>query len=94
MTTMTTMPQHYSGCDTFGRRVEVAQRADGRWFSRCYRFNGYAVAPTKWTATEVTWMTESVDAKGEPVTFREPVMTWGFQRLDRTNLGRIRLPKE
>ncbi|MTV64382.1 hypothetical protein GM539_13685, partial [Streptococcus pneumoniae] len=42
--------QFFSGTNSYGKLVEVAQSISGAWFSRYYDFNGYQVAATKWQA--------------------------------------------
>lgn len=38
----------YSGWDTYGRPVELAEREDGEWFWREYGWNGYGRGWSKW----------------------------------------------
>lgn len=44
--------QFYSGTNSYGKPVDVALSEHGQWYSRSYAFNGYQVAPTKWTKTQ------------------------------------------
>lgn len=43
----------YSGNNSCGTPVEVAQRADGVWFVRFREYNGYGMGWSKWSAREV-----------------------------------------
>ena len=38
----------YSDKDSIGRPFEIAQRDDGKWFHREYRYNGYGMGWSKW----------------------------------------------
>jgi hypothetical protein len=40
----------YSGYDSYGRAVEVAERTDGVWFCRDYGWNGYRKTWSAWRA--------------------------------------------
>lgn len=40
----------YSGYDSYGRVIEVAERNDGVWFWREYGWNGYGNTWSKWEA--------------------------------------------
>lgn len=73
----------FIGTDTFGRGVEVAQRADGVYFERHQFDNGrYGLSTTRWSVHEPSFITEGVNAySGEPFKYESPVMTWGFQNL-------------
>ncbi len=42
----------YSGNDSYGRRVEVAEREDKARFSRSFDYNGYHNCWSKWLQTE------------------------------------------
>lgn len=94
----------YSGHDTYGRAVEVAERTDGVWFWREYRWNGYGLGWSKWAdlgrtpvhPAKVRNMVEYADApefveipEGERI-YR---IEWGFNTL-RLVPGpyRLRLP--
>ena len=60
----------YSGHDSYGRAIEVAERIDGVWFWRGYGWNGYGMTWGKWEAlgevptfpTKVRNMCEYADA--------------------------------
>lgn len=40
----------YSGHDTYGCRIEMAERADGVWYWREYHWNGYGMGWSKWAS--------------------------------------------
>ena len=42
----------YAGTNSFGVAVEVAQGANGTWFSRSYGWNGFGNTWSKWAACD------------------------------------------
>lgn len=77
----------FLGTDTFGRQVEVAQRADGIYFERHQFDNGsYGMATSKWEEHQADFTTTFVNAyDGSQGTYDKPVMKWGFQELKEFN---------
>lgn len=85
----------WHGNDTYGRAVEVAERADGVFFARCYGWNGFGKAWSKWEVWSPDWETRGVNRyTGEEVEYAEPVLYWGFQRMSQfSGTPNFRLPK-
>jgi hypothetical protein len=94
----------YSGHDSYGRAIEVAERTDGVWFWREYRWNGYGMGWSKWKAygkvptfpARIRNMCEYADAPEYveiPEEDRANRIEWGFNVL-RIIPGpyRVRLP--
>jgi hypothetical protein len=79
----------FDGVNICGTRVAVAVRADGAYFYRFYRFNGYGMAWSKWTKT--TGPMEVV----ENYLGERPGLVWGFTTLVGSDLKEttFRLPK-
>lgn len=85
------------GNDTFGRGVEVAQRADGEFFCRFYEFNGFGKGWLKWAKHDSpNFETHGVNRySGESFEYSKPQLFWGFQRLtEAEGPFRFRLPKK
>lgn len=94
----------YSGSDSYGRRVEVAEREDKAWFSRSFDYNGYHNCWSKWLQTESapvhpTRLTCLTECAGAPDSIqvepgqRETMIEWGFSILRIvTGPNRLRLP--
>jgi hypothetical protein len=40
----------YSGYDSVGRSIQLAEREDGKWFWREYGWNGYGQGWSKWAS--------------------------------------------
>lgn len=83
------------GNDTYGRSVEVAERADGVFFARSYGYNGYGRAWGKWARTAPTFKTHTTNRySGEVVEYETPQLFWGFNRMEQfSDTPRFRLPK-
>ena len=79
--------QFFSGTNSYGKTVEVAQSISGAWFSRYYDFNGYQVAATKWQAlsepNHPLGYTNEYDGKFYAYTEQEQKerIVWGFNEL-------------
>jgi len=95
----------YSGHDSYGRTIEVAERIDGVWFWREYGWNGYGMGWAKWQAlgevpahpAKVRNMCEYADAPEYveiPEAERADRIEWGFNTF-RIVPGpyRLRLPE-
>ena len=84
-TTPTATANYFFGTDTYGRPIEVAVRADGRFFCRSKRFNGYGMSWSKW---------EKMESKPILTDFLgEPMIKWGFNTLRGYAKSHLRLPK-
>jgi len=86
----------WCGNDTYGRRVEVAQRDDNEFFARHMEFNGYGKSMCKWYTYSPTFETHGENAySGESFEYDEPQMFWGFNRMscyaDVNNGDKLRL---
>lgn len=91
----------FSGYDSLGVPVEVAESVSGVWFYRIYEFNGYAKAWSKWAVkakapTFPEKLRNNSEFAGAPEFFDVTpgsVIEWGFTVL-RAVSGplRIRLP--
>ena len=75
--------QIFAGNDSYGRPEEYAQRADGRWFTRHYCFNGYGMGMCRWFSSPTQDLADLIDGD---------VMRYGFNPLRRTSPARLRLP--
>ena len=94
----------YVGTDSRGTSIEVAERADGKWFMREYRFNGYGTGWSKWSSFEdVSFRTSCTNAySGEVYNYtpeeiaEERQLQWGFNWLVKITEEslKIRLPNE
>jgi hypothetical protein len=90
--------QLFSGHDSFGRNVHVAQGEDGSWFFRTYGFNGYGSGWDKWTLLgeyEPTYKTKIINVYDFSETEIESgeLLEWGFTCLHKIEENtRIRLP--
>ena len=86
----------FSGNDTFGHSIEMAQSKSGKWYSREYGFNGYGKAWSKWAAydEEVTFETHGVNQySGESFEYEKPVLMWGFNKMvEYEEIPRVKLP--
>lgn len=69
----------FIGIDSYCRRVEVAVREDGTWFSRILRYNGYGLGWSRWT------LTNALPRLGDKV-------EWGFKTLEPVSPKGLRLP--
>ena len=78
---------YFFGENTYGDKVKVATNGVD-WFSKIYKYNGYAMTWTKW---------EKLDDEDKPEIylngFDEPVIKWGWNELKGFYNNRIRLPK-
>lgn len=96
----------YTGNDTFGAAVEVAQRVDGVWFQRFQVNNGrYGYAMCKWhkRIEPVTYPEKYLNqywVQGEPEYIEIPEenrhlqIDWGFKTLTLSpDCSWVRLPK-
>ena len=90
----------YSGYNSLGVRVEVAQSVSGAWFCREYGFNGYGKGFSKWEETDAPELTTEI-RKWCDYTRTERVIEvtegdkidWGFTTLDLlVGYTRARLP--
>ncbi|EMC4401916.1 hypothetical protein [Cronobacter sakazakii] len=95
----------YSGRDSYGRSVQVAERVDGKWFSRFYEWNGYHSTWSRWKPHEtpvhpsrVKFATECSNAPEYyeiPEDKRANMIEWGFNNLSIVpGPHRLRLPNE
>ena len=86
----------FYGTDTYGVRVERALSDAGKWFSRCYGFNGFSQCWSKWEESETpTFESTGVNQyTGEEFEYDSPVCMWGWNKLDECTapLPRYRLP--
>lgn len=93
----------YSGRDTYGRRIELAEREDGKWFYRGQENRGrYGWAMSKWlphkdavTHPEKLQNVYSLEFIEIPEDRRHLLVEWGFKLLSFTPDGHkgLRLPK-
>jgi hypothetical protein len=85
--------RHFIGNDTYGRRVEAAQRADGVWFARHTHDGPRGPSMCAWYSQAPTWEEEAVGRyTNEVVRFESlTVMTWGFQRMREVTSTKMRL---
>lgn len=83
------------GHDTYGRSVQVAERADGVFFGRALEFNGFGKGWSKWFKTEPSFMTHAINRyTDEEVKLEQPRMMWGFRPMNEfVETPRFRLPK-
>ena len=83
------------GHDTFGRSVEIAERADGVFFGRVLEYNGFGKGWSKWFKTKPSFTTHVINRyTDEEVELDEPRMTWGFKPMNKfVETPRYRLPK-
>ena len=82
----------FSGHDTYGRSVEVAQSESGAWFGRAYH-NGQYPGFDRWSEFEPSWQTETTNAYDNTVSKHEPVLLWGWNKMiEYDDLPRLRLP--
>jgi len=72
--------ESFIGIDSYCRRIEVAVREDGQWFSRTYGYNGYGNCWGKWTKDE------------ELPSLENGCVEWGFKTLEPISPKGIRLP--
>jgi len=84
----------FTGHDTYGRRVQMAQSESGTWFGRSFGFNGYGKAWLKWFKTEPEFQSTYINQiTGEEGTYENPVLCWGFQKMTELDeIPRVRLP--
>lgn len=85
----------FTGYDTFGRRVELAQGINGEWFGRSYDFNGYGKAWGKWLSHDKPSFEShgTNQYTGEKFQYDKPQAFWGFNRMDECDsIPRYRLP--
>ena len=79
--------QAFSGRDTLGRWVEMAQREDGQWFARWQEERGrFGWAMSKWAAHDAPEpLTRERSAYSDGfVTLPEgQFVAWGFRKLER-----------
>jgi hypothetical protein len=89
----------YTGSDTYGRDVQLAQREDGVWFFRQYDYNGYGMVWCRWVEwkQEVTYTKSIVNVYDGSVTYFEEgydgSVDFGFNKLKKFTGANIRLPK-
>tara|TARA_R100000049_G_C1893557_1_gene45814 strand:- start:44 stop:328 length:285 start_codon:yes stop_codon:yes gene_type:complete len=93
---MAKVQRFFFGHDTYGKSVEVAQSESGEWFGRVYQTGPYP-GYDKWTKYEPHWQTETTNAYDNTVSKHEPVLLWGWNKLqeildDGRGLPRCRLP--
>jgi hypothetical protein len=84
----------FSGNNTYGTPVEVAQSINGAWFQRYYEYNGYACAWSKWVTFLPAWSDTITNAYSLEVSVRdEPALQCGFSILMESSIvPRYRLP--
>jgi hypothetical protein len=92
----------YSGYDSCGRRVCLAQRVDGAWFQRAMEQTGYGCQWTKWQKDEAPThptkikctveCADSPDYREIPECERENYAEWGFVVLTLGGHEGFRLP--
>jgi len=84
----------YTGNDTYGRGVDVAQRVDGVWFFRAEKETQWGVQMSKWKVyQEPTWETHYTNEyDGKRYKYDEPEMAWGFNTLKKLDYKGARLP--
>ena len=84
----------FSGHNTCGVSVEVAESETGNWFQREWSFNGYGKGWTKWSTFNPTWSTRVINAySGEESEREVPVLEYGWNTLTEYNKApRYKLP--
>jgi hypothetical protein len=84
----------FSGNNSYGTPVEVAQSITGAWFQRYYEYNGYARAWSKWATFAPVWSETVTNAYSLEVSAREiPALQCGFSILmESISVPRYRLP--
>lgn len=93
----------YSGYDSYGRAVEVAERVGGAWFWREYGFNGYRRSWSKWEPMEAPEFPAKIKSFVEfsdspeyieiPADQRKNRISWGGNTLNIIpGPHRVRLP--
>lgn len=91
----------WTGTDTYGFSVEVAEREDGKFFARNDYRNGHYVSTTPWREHTPSYDTHYTNAySGERLKHDKPVMAWGFNTMSHiasVEAGdkiRLRLPND
>ena len=79
----------FTGRDSYGRPQDYAQRADGAWFYREYRFNGYGMGWSRWTMLSGR-IRESLDNCLSKMVGE--TLDYGFNPLRRIEGAPVRLP--
>ena len=85
----------FSGHDTYGRSVELAQAVDGNWYGRTFDYNGYGCNWSKWIEHDAPEFETVGENKytGEKFTYEKPVAFWGFNKLtEHDDIPRVVLP--
>lgn len=94
--------QYFAGSDSFGRSVDMAERADGQWFARWQEDKGcYGVGFCRWTAYKTpihpTRLLNQCDNNPEEYTQltdeqSKSMVEWGFNTLKSFSPKGLRLP--
>ena len=84
----------FTGTDSFGRGVDVAQRVDGIWFARSEKETNWGNQMSKWAEhEEPTFESHGKNEySGESFEYDKPQMFWGFNKLDEIEYKGARLP--
>lgn len=87
--------RHFSGTDTYGRRVEMAKGVNGEWFARHSERTRFGNQMTRWYPhEEPTFETHGRNQyTDERYEYPEPVLFWGFNKMrEIPGPHRLRLP--
>jgi hypothetical protein len=86
----------WSGYDSYGRSIEVAERLDGKFFWREYEYNGWGKAWSKWKEHTPSFSNKTTNVySDEVVYFDTPQLFWGFNQMSPyVTVPKFRLPKE
>lgn len=84
----------FTGHNTSGISVEVAESESGNWFFREWKFNGYGKGWTSWRPFIPHWSTRVVNVySGEESEREVPVLEYGWNTLtEYSKTPRYRLP--
>jgi hypothetical protein len=86
--------RHFSGRDTYGRSVEYAMSACGKWFARHQKDDRYRGTSAWYEVDPPRFETSGVNAyTGERFTREHPVCMWGWNKMvELDGPHRLRLP--
>ena len=85
----------FTGFNSYGVTVEVAESATGHWYQRSYGWNGFGMAWTKWESfADPTWSTKITNHySGITEDREEPMLEYGFSLLTEYPIApKYRLP--
>ena len=84
----------FSGYNSYGVSVEVAESNTGNWFQRSYVFNGFGKGWSKWEPFTPSWSTTITNVYSLETEDREvPALEYGFSILSEYNaIPNYRLP--